>query len=156
PRRCREGVRHHREATVRTLAEAFDDSLDIFGAVNGRRHRLHAKRPRRGFERRQIVGIIGRGLRIVDERGARKPGRDLFEELDPFAAHRRLDIDESRDVALRARQTYPLPTGSETTTKMIGMLLVSRASAAVPGVVCPTIRSGCELTSSFARLCMRS
>jgi hypothetical protein len=38
--------------------------------------------------------------------------------------------------------TNPLPTGSETTTNTIGIVLVSRCSAATTSVVCPRITSG--------------
>src|SRR5713226_4168931 len=48
--------------------------------------------------------------------------------------------------------TNPLPTGSETDTNTIGIVLVSRCSAATTCVVAPTIRSGCRLTNSFAGL----
>jgi hypothetical protein len=40
--------------------------------------------------------------------------------------------------------TNPLPTGSETTTNTIGIVLVSRCSAATTGVVCPTINRVAE------------
>jgi hypothetical protein len=44
----------------------------------------------------------------------------------------------------------PLPTGSDTWVKTIGMVRVSRLSAATTGVVWPRIRSGCSSTSSRA------
>jgi hypothetical protein len=45
--------------------------------------------------------------------------------------------------------TRPLPTGSATTAKMIGVR-VCCSSDAVVGVVCERMRSGCRATSSFA------
>jgi hypothetical protein len=50
----------------------------------------------------------------------------------------------------------PLPTGSATTTNTIGIVFVSRCSAATTGVVCATIKSGCRLTNSLAKPCMRA
>src|SRR5262245_39867081 len=51
----------------------------------------------------------------------------------------------------RARlATKPLPTGSETVAKTMGMVRVCSNSAAVVGVTAERIRSGCSATSSFA------
>src|SRR4051794_5923548 len=47
--------------------------------------------------------------------------------------------------------TNPLPTGSETTTNTIGIVLVSRCSAATTWVVCPRITSGFRPTSSLKK-----
>jgi hypothetical protein len=52
--------------------------------------------------------------------------------------------------------TKPLPTGAETMTNTIGMILVVDASAAVAGVACPSSTSGCVSTSSFASVRRRS
>jgi hypothetical protein len=46
--------------------------------------------------------------------------------------------------------TKPLPTGSATVAKTIGMVRVSSSSAAVVGVTAERMRSGCSATSSFA------
>src|SRR5258705_2412388 len=48
--------------------------------------------------------------------------------------------------------TNPSPTGSVTTTNTIGIVRVSRWSAAVTGVPCARIKSGCMATSSFAKV----
>ena len=48
--------------------------------------------------------------------------------------------------------TKPSPTGSETTTNVIGIVRVSLKSAAVTGVVRARITSGCSSTSSFAKV----
>ena len=50
----------------------------------------------------------------------------------------------------------PLPTGSVTVAKTIGMVRVCCSSAAVVGVVCERIRSGCSAMSSFANRCLDS
>ena len=52
--------------------------------------------------------------------------------------------------------TKPLPTGSETVAKMMGMVRVCCSSAAVVGVLCERMRSGCSATSSFANRCLDS
>ena len=51
--------------------------------------------------------------------------------------------------------TKPLPTGSVTLTKMMGMVRVCCSNAAVLGVLCERMRSGCSATSSFANCCHR-
>src|SRR6516225_6547585 len=57
----------------------------------------------------------------------------------------------------RARlATKPLPTGSETVAKTMGMVRVCCRSAAVVGVTDERIRSGCRATSSFANRCLAS
>ena len=57
----------------------------------------------------------------------------------------------------RARlATKPLPTGSARIAKTMGMVRVSCNSAAVVGVVCERMRSGCSATSSFANRCVDS
>ena len=52
--------------------------------------------------------------------------------------------------------TIPLPTGSPTCTKTIGIVRVSWSTAAVRGVDSVTIRLGCKSTSSFANLRTKS
>jgi hypothetical protein len=47
----------------------------------------------------------------------------------------------------------PLPTGSDTPTNTIGMVPVSRSSAAVAGVELPTSTSGCKAINSLAKTC---
>ena len=51
--------------------------------------------------------------------------------------------------------TNPGPTGSATITNTIGIVRVSRCSAAVPGVHCARITSGCRATNSFAKVRVR-
>src|SRR6516165_7967635 len=51
----------------------------------------------------------------------------------------------------RARlATKPLPTGSATTAKTMGIVAVCCSTAAVVGVLFARLRSGCSTTSSFA------
>ena len=52
--------------------------------------------------------------------------------------------------------TKPLPTGSETFAKMMGMVRVCCSINAVMGVFCVRMRSGCSPTSSFANRCIKS
>ena len=51
--------------------------------------------------------------------------------------------------------TNPGPTGSATITNTTGIVRVSRCSAAVPGVPCARITSGCKATNSFAKVRVR-
>jgi hypothetical protein len=52
--------------------------------------------------------------------------------------------------------TKPLPTGSETITKTMGMVRVCCCKLAVVGVLCETMRSGCSAISSFANRCINA
>jgi hypothetical protein len=52
--------------------------------------------------------------------------------------------------------TKPAPTGSETVENTIGIVRVSRCTAAVTGVVAARITSGCCATSSFANIRARA
>jgi hypothetical protein len=52
--------------------------------------------------------------------------------------------------------TKPLPTGSETVAKTMGMVRVCCRSAAVVGVTAERMTSGCSATSSFANRCLAS
>src|SRR6516165_321791 len=52
--------------------------------------------------------------------------------------------------------TSPLPSGSETWTKTIGIVSVALCRASPLGVVCATITSGESATSSLARAATRS
>jgi hypothetical protein len=62
------------------------------------------------------------------------------------------DMNPVIDPPGRARlATNPLPTGSETLTKMIGIARLSPASAATATVVSATIKSGFCSTTSLAR-----
>jgi hypothetical protein len=50
--------------------------------------------------------------------------------------------------------TKPLPIGSATSAKTMGMVRVSCNIVAVIGVLCVRMRSGCSATSSFATRCI--
>jgi hypothetical protein len=78
-----------------------------------------------------IFGIWGR-FRMEQESDPVDSRRDLLEQLQPFAGHCRLEIDDAGDVAAgRGRlSTKPLPTGSATTAKMMGMVRVCCSTAA--------------------------
>src|SRR5262249_1815584 len=52
--------------------------------------------------------------------------------------------------------TKPLPTGSETITKTMGMVRVCCGKLAVVGVLCERMRSGCSAISSFANRCINA
>src|SRR5215471_18176366 len=52
--------------------------------------------------------------------------------------------------------TKPTPTGSETTANTIGIVRVSRRNAAVAGVPCARMTSGCRSSNSFADIRIRS
>ena len=52
--------------------------------------------------------------------------------------------------------TKPLPTGSETVAKTMGIVRVCCSIAAVVGVLFERTRSGCSATSSLANCCLDS
>jgi hypothetical protein len=64
--------------------------------------KFDTKRLRRGLDRLEV--LAGMGLRIVNQRGARNAGRDLLQRSQPFSPDRRLERNETRDVAFRPRQ----------------------------------------------------
>jgi hypothetical protein len=52
--------------------------------------------------------------------------------------------------------TNPLPIGSETDTKTMGIVRVACISAVTTGVLWPTMQSGLSSTRSFAKVSMRA
>ena len=139
----------------RACAAMTDSSSEV--SRTGSDDRLHREGRSGSFEGVQVIFGIGRRCRVEQERDPGDARRNLLEQLQPFAGHRRLHKDKTGDVATRPPKlaTKPLPTGSTTFTKMIGTVLVCCFSTAVVGVLCETMRSDCSATSSFANRCMR-
>ena len=104
-RRCKD-VRRRNQAGIGPIAEGFEHALDVGSGVDEGHDRLDAIGARGGFERLLVKRHIGRGRRVIHQDGAGDPRHDLLEQFDPFAAQRRLDVDETRDVATRTRKTF--------------------------------------------------
>ena len=103
--RSREGVRHHDKACVRPVAEARDDALDVGGSVHGGGQSARPQGSRCRLERLQVIGEIGRGLRIEHERGAGDARGTMSLSISihlPLSDD--FDVDEARDVAAGTRQ----------------------------------------------------
>ena len=96
-------VWHDDESAAGLGADCDKGLLDLRGTANNGGGRFDAERARRGLEWLPIVLGIGRSLWIENDRSVGSAGRDFFEQLDPFATERRLDIDEASDVATGVR-----------------------------------------------------
>jgi hypothetical protein len=58
----------------------------------------------RGFDRRQIEVGVWRSIGIEQHRCTFDVRRNLFQQFHPFAANRRLDVDEACDIAAGSSQ----------------------------------------------------
>ena len=110
-----ECVRQDDEAAGRPLCQVADRLLDVGIVANSPRDRRDGEGGSGGFERTNVVAGLRRRLRVEHRGDAGDAGRHLLEQLDPFAAQRRLDIDEAGDVAARTRQAL-----NETAADRIG------------------------------------
>jgi hypothetical protein len=65
------------------------------------------------------------------------PRRDVPQYLNPLATHLRFEMSEPGNVAARSRQlwTKPLPTGSATMTKTMGVLAARGCNCANAGLL---------------------
>ena len=95
----RGGVRHDNDAGCSFTTELRHDSFNFRRAVNRGLDRLYRECRRSGSERIQVIFSKGCGLRIEQDRHARDVWRDFADQFDPFAAQRRLHINEAGDVA---------------------------------------------------------
>ena len=120
--------------------------------------RLHCEGRSGGFEGLQVIFGIWRRCRVEQEGDPGDARRNLFEQLQPLAGHRRLHIDETGDVAAWPRQARDEAAADRigNDAKMMGMVRVCCSIAAVVGVLCERMRSGCSATSSFANRCINS
>ena len=136
-----EGIRNHHK----TANRGFE-----FGRI-AHRHgdRLHGESSRRRPERAKINFRVGCGCRIEQQGDTVDARRNLLEPLQPLAGYRALDISKTCGVAARPRQARnkPLPTGSATVPKMMGIVRVCCSSASVVDVVDERTTSGCDATS---------
>src|SRR5215467_386945 len=148
-------IRHHDQAAIRLACVYANDGCEFGRVTDGRRDRLHCERLCRGFEGLQPIFGIGRRCGVEQEsdpetRGAISLSRSSHLPATPGSI-------TMKPVTLapgcEKLATKPLPSGSVTNTKMMGMLRVCCSKVAVVGVVCESMRSGCIATSSFAPRC---
>src|SRR5215469_4542435 len=99
--RSQEAVGRKDQAAVRPARHGLDRPLDVRDSMNGRGGRLHSERARGALKRAdEELGLGGR-VGVENESNVRKAGRNLLEQLDPFAADRELEGGKPGDVATR-------------------------------------------------------
>ena len=108
------GVRQHNQPAVWLAGEFIDSMFDVVGTGNRYNCRLDRERWCGGFDQARIVGAAaGRQFRIEYECDALDAGRDFFEQLQPFACQRGLNVRKSGCITARACQAFDeaLPDG---------------------------------------------
>ncbi len=112
----REDIQHDDQAAAWRASEVGNRTLDFIIAADGERKHLGLQgRRRRGNRLQEETATAGRGLRIEDDTDACGSGRDLLEQFDPLAAHRRFEIGKAGDVA-----AGPCQVGDESVAHGIG------------------------------------
>src|SRR6516165_4261252 len=126
-----EAVRHHDKAAIRLACLCGNDGFEFAAVMDGRHGLLHCERSGRSFEGRQIII----GLNKITTRAT--PGAICLSSSNHLPA-----IPGSITMkpvtfppGCGKLATKPLPSGSETNAKTIGMVRVSCNRAAVVGVL---------------------
>src|SRR5215831_8624749 len=148
----REAIRHHDKATIRLACLCGNGRFELGQVANRGCNRLHCEGGSGGFEGiKPKFGICCR-CRVEHYRDPGNTRCNLLSRsshLPPSASS--LAVKPVTLPPGRGKLAdKPLPTGSATVAKTIGMVRVCCSSAVVVGVVCERIRSGCSATSSFA------
>jgi hypothetical protein len=99
------GIRHHEKAAVRLARLCGTDGFELGHVAHGRHDRLHSEGRGGGFEGIQVNLNIRGSFRVIHGGDPRDTRCNLLEQLEPFADHARLEIDEASDVATWPRQT---------------------------------------------------
>src|SRR5262249_22831901 len=94
-----EGVRHHDEPTIRLSSLCGNHGIELRSFANARHNRLNSEGQSGGFEGGKIIISKWRCRRVEQDGHAGDVRRDLFEQLQPLAAHRALDRGEAGRVA---------------------------------------------------------
>src|SRR5262245_45051240 len=100
----REGIWHHDKATIRLTGQRSNDGFEFGCVANRGRDRLYSEGRRSGFEGVQEIFGISCCYRIEQEGDSGDTRRNLLEQFQPFAGHRRLDTCEAGDVAAWSRK----------------------------------------------------
>ena len=100
---AREGIWHHDQAPIRRARVCGNDGFELGRVVNRCGARLHCEERGGGFEGVQLIFGVWRRYR-VEQDGPLDARRNLLEQLQPLAGHRRLHIRKASDVAARPRK----------------------------------------------------
>ena len=101
----RERIQCHNEAAVRIARKLGDHPFNVSVILHGSREDPHRKGRCAGFDRIQKERPVARsGLGIKDHGNSLDVRRNVLENLQPFSAHRKLEIREAGYVAARVRQ----------------------------------------------------
>src|SRR5262249_19135666 len=140
----RKGIRHNDEATIRLARRCGDNTFKRGHIINWCDDRLHAQRGGRRFEGVQVKEANGAmaGLNTIATlatRGAISFSSSTHLPPSEFS----IGVNPVRLPPGRDRlATNPLPTGSPTIAKTMGMVFVCCRMAAVAGVLPVRMRSG--------------
>src|SRR5262249_4539953 len=93
-----EPVGYHYQTAVGFCGDFRDYSPEMVGVLDRRVNSLDHQRGRRGFNLSEEFFAVRCSFRIIDCCDACDGGRDFFENFDPFASHRKLEISEAGDV----------------------------------------------------------
>jgi len=91
------------ETAIRLTCERIDRRLDLDSVAHGSRDELDPHPRRGGLDLAQLSGLC-RIVRMLQRQHPGRAGRDLLENLQPFAADRKFKTGESGGVAARTRQ----------------------------------------------------
>src|SRR5262249_37592441 len=95
----------HDEAAIREPRERGNGTLDLAGIAHVDRAYLHSERWRRGLDRAELASP-GRYGGISQERHSLYAGRDLLEQLQPFAAEAVFIQHKTGSVAARPGEGF--------------------------------------------------
>jgi hypothetical protein len=108
----RKRIGRDEQSAVGSARERCDLVLDLARAGDEGADRLDFEFGRDIGEHREIILIMRRDLRVHHEGDARERRRNLFQDSEPFADHRRLEKHEPRDVAARTRKARDISRGN--------------------------------------------
>ena len=101
-------------ATISGTCECRHGTLDFVGVAHVRRRELNTKGLRDRSNSRELSDA-SRGSGVTKHQGSGHVGRDLLEQLGPFAAHAVLEIREAGDIGAWVGHTF-----DDTSTNRIG------------------------------------
>ena len=101
--RRRRASSHDQPALRILLAKCHDIALDLLGILEIDGAQLDTQPLRRRLDRAELTGT-GRDKRFPKHSRTRHIGRDLLQQLEPFAADGIFKVGEACDIAARARQ----------------------------------------------------
>src|SRR5262245_45716047 len=156
--KVQEGFRHHDKSAIRLACLCGNSGFEFGQVVNRCCNRRQCDGRGGSFNGAQVVFEIWRRNRVEQESDSNNVRCDLLEQLQPLGGV--VDSTALNPVTLPPGRgklaTMPLPTGSDTFPKMMGMVRVCCITALVVGVFCARMRSGCSAMSSFAKRCINS